>query len=103
MMKLKVQDLTVWSVCLSGRLYGADDFLPMLTYVLAQCDMPQLDNEILYMMELLDPSLLHGEGLFGSNLRASTLNTPQKKNILLLTVYVNIVNPVPVCVQAATT
>ncbi|XP_042070384.1 ras and Rab interactor 2 isoform X2 [Haplochromis burtoni] len=46
----------------SGRLYGADDFLPMLTYVLGQCDMPQLDNEILYMMELLDPSLLHGEG-----------------------------------------
>ncbi|XP_059179744.1 ras and Rab interactor 2-like [Centropristis striata] len=46
----------------SGRLYGADDFLPMLTYVLAQCDAPQLDNEILYMMELLDPSLLHGEG-----------------------------------------
>ncbi|XP_071337690.1 ras and Rab interactor 2-like isoform X2 [Trachinotus anak] len=49
-------------VCVSGRLYGADDFLPMLTYVLAQCDMPQLENEILYMMELLDPSLLHGEG-----------------------------------------
>ncbi|KAJ8365835.1 hypothetical protein SKAU_G00146660 [Synaphobranchus kaupii] len=46
----------------SGRMYGADDFLPMLTYVLAQCDMPQLDAEILYMMELLDPSLLHGEG-----------------------------------------
>ncbi|KAF7670402.1 hypothetical protein LDENG_00166910 [Lucifuga dentata] len=46
----------------SGRLYGADDFLPMLTYVLAQCDMPQLENEILYMMELLDPSLLSGEG-----------------------------------------
>lgn len=47
----------------SGRPYGADDFLPMLTYVLAQCDMPQLDNEILYMMELLDPTLLHGEGV----------------------------------------
>uniref|UniRef100_H3D7A3 Ras and Rab interactor 2 n=1 Tax=Tetraodon nigroviridis TaxID=99883 RepID=H3D7A3_TETNG len=46
----------------SGRPYGADDFLPMLTYVLAQCDLPQLDNEILYMMELLDPSLLQGEG-----------------------------------------
>lgn len=46
----------------SGRMYGADDFLPMLTYVLAQCDMPQLDTEIQYMMELLDPSLLHGEG-----------------------------------------
>ncbi|TRY97190.1 hypothetical protein DNTS_015796 [Danionella cerebrum] len=46
----------------SGRMYGADDFLPMLTYVMAQCDMPQLDTEIQYMMELLDPSLLHGEG-----------------------------------------
>uniref|UniRef100_A0A667X3D9 Ras and Rab interactor 2 n=1 Tax=Myripristis murdjan TaxID=586833 RepID=A0A667X3D9_9TELE len=46
----------------SGRMYGADDFLPMLTYVVAQCDMPQLDTEIQYMMELLDPSLLHGEG-----------------------------------------
>uniref|UniRef100_A0A3Q3W163 Uncharacterized protein n=1 Tax=Mola mola TaxID=94237 RepID=A0A3Q3W163_MOLML len=46
----------------SGRPFGADDFLPMLTYLLAQCDMPQLDNEILYMMELLDPALLHGEG-----------------------------------------
>lgn len=45
-----------------GRLYGADDFLPVLTYVLAQCDMLELDTEIEYMMELLDPSLLHGEG-----------------------------------------
>ncbi|XP_065149834.1 ras and Rab interactor 2-like [Paramisgurnus dabryanus] len=44
------------------RLFGADDFLPMLTYVLVQCDIPQLDTEILYMMELIDPSLLHGEG-----------------------------------------
>lgn len=43
-------------------MYGADDFLPMLTYVVAQCDMPQLDMEIQYMMELLDPSLLQGEG-----------------------------------------
>ncbi|KAK2815578.1 hypothetical protein Q5P01_026045 [Channa striata] len=46
----------------SGRMYGADDFLPMLTYVVAQCDIPQLDTEIQYMMELLDPSLLQGEG-----------------------------------------
>ncbi|XP_015832092.1 ras and Rab interactor 2 isoform X1 [Nothobranchius furzeri] len=46
----------------SGRMYGADDFLPMLTYVVAQCNMPQLDTEIQYMMELLDPSLLQGEG-----------------------------------------
>ncbi|XP_061763586.1 ras and Rab interactor 2-like isoform X2 [Nerophis ophidion] len=46
----------------SGRMYGADDFLPMLTYVVAQCDMPQLDTDIQYMMELLDPYLLQGEG-----------------------------------------
>ncbi|XP_032317643.1 ras and Rab interactor 2 isoform X2 [Camelus ferus] len=46
----------------SGRMYGADDFLPVLTYVIAQCDMLELDTEVEYMMELLDPSLLHGEG-----------------------------------------
>ncbi|XP_078505092.1 ras and Rab interactor 2 isoform X2 [Lissotriton helveticus] len=46
----------------SGRMYGADDFLPMLTYVIAQCDMLELETEIEYMMELLDPILLHGEG-----------------------------------------
>ncbi|XP_037228962.1 ras and Rab interactor 2-like [Falco rusticolus] len=45
----------------SGRLYGTD-FLPVLTYVLAQGDMVELDTETEYMMELLDPSLLHGEG-----------------------------------------
>ena len=43
-------------------MYGADDFLPVLTYVIAQCDMLELDTEVEYMMELLDPSLLHGEG-----------------------------------------
>lgn len=56
-------DLTpVLHLLLPGRMYGADDFLPMLTYVVAQCDMPQLDTEVQYMMELLDPSLLQGEG-----------------------------------------
>lgn len=58
---------SLFPVCfLPGRMYGADDFLPMLTYVVAQCDMPQLDTEIQYMMELLDPSLLQGEGGHGS-------------------------------------
>ena len=58
-------DLSITLACVlfdPGRLYGADDFLPVLTYVLAQCDMLELDTEIEYMMELLDPSLLHGEG-----------------------------------------
>lgn len=53
-----------------GRMYGADDFLPVLTYVIAQCDMLELDTEIEYMMELLDPSLLHGEGKGGGELGA---------------------------------
>uniref|UniRef100_A0A8D0H0B0 Ras and Rab interactor 2 n=1 Tax=Sphenodon punctatus TaxID=8508 RepID=A0A8D0H0B0_SPHPU len=46
----------------SGRMYGADDFLPVLTYVVTKCDMLELDTEIEYMMELLNPALLHGEG-----------------------------------------
>ena len=45
-----------------GRLFGADDFLPVLAYVLAQGDTLELDTETEYMVELLDPSLLHGEG-----------------------------------------
>lgn len=44
----------------------------MLTYVLAQVDMPQLDNEILYMMELLDPTLLIGEGTTFDSLPQAT-------------------------------
>ncbi|XP_069501005.1 ras and Rab interactor 1 [Ambystoma mexicanum] len=45
-----------------GDVYGADDFLPVFSYVLALCDLPDLLLEVEYMMELLDPSLLMGEG-----------------------------------------
>lgn len=66
----------------------------MLTYVLAQCDLPQLDNEILYMMELLDPSLLQGEG-------SSITNTQEKaafrwRAVVLVTLRL-------LCVQVVTT
>ncbi|XP_048864181.1 ras and Rab interactor 2 [Brienomyrus brachyistius] len=44
------------------RTSGADDFLPILTFTLAQCNMPDLDIEIQYMMELLDSCQLNGEG-----------------------------------------
>uniref|UniRef100_S4RNL2 Ras and Rab interactor 2 n=1 Tax=Petromyzon marinus TaxID=7757 RepID=S4RNL2_PETMA len=47
---------------LGSTMFGADDFMPVLMYVLARCDMPFLDMEVEYMMELLDPSLLSGEG-----------------------------------------
>ncbi|KAJ8266169.1 hypothetical protein GJAV_G00126730 [Gymnothorax javanicus] len=45
-----------------GQEFGADEFLPALSYVLAQCNMPELLVEVEYMMELLEPTWLTGEG-----------------------------------------
>lgn len=81
------------SAFIPGRMYGADDFLPMLTYVVAQCDMPQLDTDIQYMMELLDPSLLQGEGRFLSCLLSENQyspdppQNPNDPNSILITEY----------------
>ncbi|XP_032632140.1 ras and Rab interactor-like protein [Chelonoidis abingdonii] len=44
------------------EIYGADDFLPVLTYVLVKCDIVAVQLDVEYMMELLDPSQLQGEG-----------------------------------------
>ncbi|XP_071833672.1 uncharacterized protein [Apostichopus japonicus] len=41
---------------------GADDFLPMLIYVLVHCDQIHIEIEVEYMWGLLDPPLLSGEG-----------------------------------------
>ncbi|XP_025735177.1 ras and Rab interactor 1 isoform X1 [Callorhinus ursinus] len=46
----------------AGEGAGADEFLPLLSLVLAQCDLPELLLEAEYMSELLEPSLLTGEG-----------------------------------------
>ncbi|KAM9497499.1 ras and Rab interactor 2-like isoform 2-T3 [Salvelinus alpinus] len=46
----------------SGKEFGADDFLPALSYVIVQCNMPELSVEVEYMMELLESSWLTGEG-----------------------------------------
>ncbi|XP_058271536.1 ras and Rab interactor 2 [Hemibagrus wyckioides] len=46
----------------SGQEFGADDFLPALSYVIVQCNMPELCLEVEYMMELLETSWLTGEG-----------------------------------------
>uniref|UniRef100_A0A3P8Z926 VPS9 domain-containing protein n=1 Tax=Esox lucius TaxID=8010 RepID=A0A3P8Z926_ESOLU len=46
----------------SGQEFGADDFLPALSYVLVQCNMPEVMIEVEYMMELLESSYLTGEG-----------------------------------------
>ena len=46
----------------SGRDFGADDFLPVLSYFLVQVNQPEVLTEVIYMMELLDPAYLTGEG-----------------------------------------
>uniref|UniRef100_A0A8B9GNC8 Ras and Rab interactor 2 n=1 Tax=Astyanax mexicanus TaxID=7994 RepID=A0A8B9GNC8_ASTMX len=45
-----------------GQDYSSEDFLPVLSYVVVQCNIPQLMLETEYMMELLEPSWLTGEG-----------------------------------------
>ncbi|XP_072573253.1 ras and Rab interactor 2 isoform X1 [Paramormyrops kingsleyae] len=46
----------------SDQGFGAEDFLPALSYVIVQCNMPELHVEVEYMMELLEPTWLTGEG-----------------------------------------
>ncbi|XP_064809408.1 ras and Rab interactor 3 [Oncorhynchus masou masou] len=50
--------------CPSGRAHGADDFLPVLMYVLARSNMAFLLLDVEYMMELMDPALQLGEGSY---------------------------------------
>ncbi|XP_075999858.1 ras and Rab interactor 2 isoform X2 [Genypterus blacodes] len=44
------------------KVFGADDFLPCLTWVLLRSDVATLQLDTDYMMELLDPMQLQGEG-----------------------------------------
>ncbi|XP_077089464.1 ras and Rab interactor 1 [Siphateles boraxobius] len=46
----------------AGQEFGADDFLPALSYVMVLCNMPEISLEVEYMMELLESSWLTGEG-----------------------------------------
>ncbi|XP_028977650.2 ras and Rab interactor 3 isoform X2 [Esox lucius] len=46
----------------TGVVFGADDFLPCLTWVLLRSDVITLQLDIDYMMELLEPTQLQGEG-----------------------------------------
>ncbi|XP_074087106.1 ras and Rab interactor 1 [Macrotis lagotis] len=56
--KLLSKALRSWA----GENAGADEFLPLLSAVLAQCDLPALLPEVEYVAELLEPRLLTGEG-----------------------------------------
>jgi len=47
----------------TGQEFGADDFLPALSYVMVLCNMPEISLEVEYMMELLESSWLTGEGM----------------------------------------
>ncbi|XP_038129069.1 ras and Rab interactor 3 isoform X2 [Cyprinodon tularosa] len=46
----------------TGTVFGADDFLPCLTWVLLRSNLISLQVDTDYMMELLDPTQLQGEG-----------------------------------------
>lgn len=46
----------------TGQEFGADDFLPTLSYVMVLCNVPEVILEVEYMMELLESSWLTGEG-----------------------------------------
>ncbi|KAJ8405389.1 hypothetical protein AAFF_G00318620 [Aldrovandia affinis] len=46
----------------SGKEFGTEEFLPALSYVLVKCNLPQILLQVEYMMELLEPSWLTGEG-----------------------------------------
>lgn len=46
----------------ADKVFGADDFLPCLTWVLLRSDVVTLHIDTDYMMELLDPTQLQGEG-----------------------------------------
>ncbi|KAM3829877.1 ras and Rab interactor-like protein isoform 2-T6 [Vipera latastei] len=48
--------------CEKAEPFGADDFLPVLIYVLVRCDVASVQLDVEYMMELMDPSQLQGEG-----------------------------------------
>uniref|UniRef100_A0A8C5HTF3 VPS9 domain-containing protein n=1 Tax=Gouania willdenowi TaxID=441366 RepID=A0A8C5HTF3_GOUWI len=46
-----------------GQDTSWDDFLPSLSYVIVECNRPHVLIEVEYMMELLEPSWLGGEGI----------------------------------------
>lgn len=47
-----------------GKSYGADDFLPVLMYVLARSNLTEMLLSVEYVMELMDPALQLGEGSY---------------------------------------
>ncbi|XP_069772331.1 ras and Rab interactor 3 isoform X2 [Narcine bancroftii] len=59
-----IRDSTYQSEDKLAKSYGADDFLPVLMYVLARSNLTALLLDVEYMMELLDPSLHLGEGYY---------------------------------------
>ncbi|OCT91649.1 ras and Rab interactor 3 [Xenopus laevis] len=65
--------------------FGADDFLPVLIHVLLSCDLTSLQLDVEYIMELVDPSQLQGEGgyylttLFGALYHIGSFNTVSRQ------------------------
>ncbi|XP_058018582.1 ras and Rab interactor 3 isoform X4 [Ahaetulla prasina] len=59
-----LMDQTVHTDEKLGKPHGADDFLPVLMYVLARSDLTEMILNVEYMMELMDPALQLGEGSY---------------------------------------
>lgn len=57
-----VNSVCEWSKrCVPGEQMGADEFLPLLIYVVAKCGFIGAEIETEFMWGLLQPSLLSGE------------------------------------------
>ncbi|KAI4814949.1 hypothetical protein KUCAC02_005124 [Chaenocephalus aceratus] len=75
--------LSPWRGSSRGTAFGADDFLPCLTWVLLRSDVVTLHLDTDYMMELLDPTQLQGEGGYYpyNSLRLSLLHQQLQASI----------------------
>lgn len=69
---------SVFPPCPAGTVFGADDFLPCLTWVLLRSDVVTLQIDTDYMMELLDPTQLQGEG------KVSLCKDPEGLKIIII-------------------
>ena len=71
---------TFYLLPLPGKPYGADDFLPVLMYVLARSNLTEMLLNVEYMMELMDPALQLGEGesLYQTHLRTPGAHRPPR-------------------------
>lgn len=82
---------------IAGAVFGADDFLPCLTWVLLRSNLVSLQVDTDYMMELLDPTQLQGEGQTNTGRIFQTISSiiqkmcqEEKRNMYMLHLFKNV-------------